>query len=223
MNSDGGGAIIELQDICQAFNQGSKVIKVLQNISLSVEGGESVALVGPSGSGKSTLLQIAGLLDVPDSGKVIFEKKDTGKLSDHEKTFIRRDNLGFVYQFHHLLPEFSSLENVAFPQIIAGARKKDAFARGQSLLINMGLGERFNHRPGQLSGGEQQRVAIARALANKPRLIIADEPTGNLDSTTGDNVVDLLVKTIEKERIGAIIATHNATVADRVTRIFSLS
>jgi len=215
--------VMELRDICRKFQQGSKSIEVLTNISLIVSAGESIGVLGPSGSGKSTMLQIAGLLEPPDSGKVLLNNKDTSKLSDYQKTILRREYLGFVYQFHHLLPEFSALENVALPQIVAGVAKKKATNRGKVLLAKVGLESRFDHRPGQLSGGEQQRVAIARALANKPRLMIADEPTGNLDIATGGKVIDVLLEALESESVGAIIATHNPMVVQRLTRTFPLS
>ena len=215
--------VMELRNICRQFRQGSKNIEVLKNISLIVDAGESIGLLGPSGSGKSTMLQIAGLLEPPDSGKVLLNNKDTSELNDYQKTILRRRYLGFVYQFHHLLPEFSAIENVILPQIVAGVAQKKAVNRGQVLLAKVGLKSRFEHRPGQLSGGEQQRVAIARALANKPRLMIADEPTGNLDMTTGSRVIDILLESLESESVGAIIATHNPMVVERLTRTFSLS
>ena len=169
------------------------------------------------------MLQIAGLLEPPDSGKVLLNNKDTSELNDYQKTILRRKYLGFVYQFHHLLPEFSAIENVVLPQIVAGVAQKKAVNRGQVLLAKVGLKSRFEHRPGQLSGGEQQRVAIARALANKPRLMIADEPTGNLDMATGSRVIDILLESLESESVGAIIATHNPMVVERLTRTFPLS
>jgi lipoprotein-releasing system ATP-binding protein len=215
--------IMELIDICRKFRQGSRDIEVLKNISLVVGAGESIGLLGASGSGKSTMLQIAGLLEPPDSGKVFLDDKDTSKLNDYQKTILRREYLGFVYQFHHLLPEFSAIENVVLPQIVAGVGKKKAVNRGTVLLEKVGLQSRLRHRPGQLSGGEQQRVAIARALANKPRLVIADEPTGNLDIETGGKVIDILLETLESENVGAIIATHNPIVVERLTRTFLLS
>jgi lipoprotein-releasing system ATP-binding protein len=214
---------MELRNICRQFRQGSKNIEVLKNISLIVGAGESIGLLGPSGSGKSTMLQIAGLLEPPDSGKVLLNNKDTSELNDYQKTILRRKYLGFVYQFHHLLPEFSAIENVVLPQIVAGVAQKKAVNRGQVLLAKVGLKSRFEHRPGQLSGGEQQRVAIARALANKPRLMIADEPTGNLDMATGSRVIDILLESLESESVGAIIATHNPMVVERLTRTFPLS
>ena len=215
--------VMELRNICRQFRQGSKNIEVLKNISLIVGAGESIGLLGPSGSGKSTMLQIAGLLEPPDSGKVLLNNKDTSELNDYQKTILRRKYLGFVYQFHHLLPEFSAIENVVLPQIVARVAQKKAVNRGQVLLAKVGLKSRFEHRPGQLSGGEQQRVAIARALANKPRLMIADEPTGNLDMATGSRVIDILLESLESESVGAIIATHNPMVVERLTRTFPLS
>ena len=169
------------------------------------------------------MLQIGGLLEPPDSGTVFINNEDTSKLNDYQKTILRREYLGFVFQFHHLLPEFSAIENVVLPQIVAGVTQKKAINRGKVLLEKVGLQSRFEHRPGQLSGGEQQRVAIARALANKPRLMLADEPTGNLDIATGSKVIEILLETLESESVGAIIATHNPMVVERVTRSFPLS
>ena len=223
MSENSHHPVMEFRDICRQFQQGSKNIEVLKNISLIVGAGESIGLLGPSGSGKSTMLQIGGLLEPPDSGTVFINNEDTSKLNDYQKTILRREYLGFVFQFHHLLPEFSAIENVVLPQIVAGVTQKKAINRGKVLLEKVGLQSRFEHRPGQLSGGEQQRVAIARALANKPRLMLADEPTGNLDIATGSKVIEILLETLESESVGAIIATHNPMVVERVTRSFPLS
>tara|TARA_B100000686_G_C16748920_1_gene951230 strand:+ start:783 stop:1478 length:696 start_codon:yes stop_codon:yes gene_type:complete len=223
MNKDQINAVVRLENICRRFSQGSRTIEVLKNISLSVKVGESVGLLGPSGSGKSTMLHIMGLLESPDSGQVYLGGHNTCRMQDSEKTFLRRQYLGFVYQFHHLLSEFSAIENVILPQIIAGVSKKDAVDRSRLLLEKVGLTARADHRPGQLSGGEQQRIAIARALANKPRLIIADEPTGNLDLSTAEKVTDILLEILASESVGVVIATHNPTLVERLDRIFSLS
>jgi len=193
---------------------------VVEQIDLKLNKGETAALLGPSGSGKSSLLHIAGLLEAPSAGEVHINGRATSTLSDAERTRIRRDTLGFVYQFHHLLPEFTALGNVALPQLIAGVRKKAAEAEATRLLTQMGLGERLNHQPGQLSGGEQQRTAIARALANKPSILLADEPTGNLDPKTSDVVFDALLSLVRGEGLSALIATHDQRLAKRMDRIF---
>lgn len=192
---------------------------IVENIDFQLMRGETIALLGPSGSGKSSLLHIAGLLEAPSAGEVHITGKATSKLSDAQRTRIRRDTLGFVYQFHHLLPEFSALGNVALPQLIAGVSRRDAEARAAELLTTLGLGERINHQPGQLSGGEQQRTAIARALANKPDVLLADEPTGNLDPKTSDVVFDALLKLVKSEGLAALIATHDQRLAKRMDRV----
>ncbi len=192
---------------------------IVENIDFQLMRGETIALLGPSGSGKSSLLHIAGLLEAPSAGEVHIAGKATSKLSDAQRTRIRRDTLGFVYQFHHLLPEFSALGNVALPQLIAGVSRRDAEARAAELLTTLGLGERLNHQPGQLSGGEQQRTAIARALANKPDVLLADEPTGNLDPKTSDVVFDALLKLVKSEGLAALIATHDQRLAKRMDRV----
>ena len=190
---------------------------------MTVAPAETVALVGPSGAGKSTLLHIAGLLEKPDSGDVVIAGQNAGRLGDDGRTLIRRDNIGFVYQFHHLLPEFSALENVVIPQSIAGLKRRAAETRARELLAMLGLSERVHHRPGKLSGGEQQRVAIARALANAPRLLLADEPTGNLDPHTAGEVFDLLLRIARRAGLAAVVATHNPDLAGRMGRTVILT
>ena len=214
--------IIELKDIYKSFDQGVHHLEILKGINLNIASGEVVALVGASGAGKSTLLHIMGLLERADKGEVIISGIPTKGLNDIKRTKIRRLEIGFVYQFHNLLPEFTALDNVVMPQLIAGASKKDAKERASDLLTKMGLEERIDHRPAELSGGEQQRVAIARALANRPRLILADEPTGNLDENTGNGVMDMLLNLSREEGISALIATHNNTLANRMDRIVTL-
>ena len=215
--------VVRLEHICRKFRQGPRTIEVLKNISLSIMAGESLGLLGPSGSGKSTMLHIMGLLESPDSGQVFLGGSDTGRMTDYEKTLLRRQYLGFVYQFHHLFAEFSAIENVILPQIIAGKSKKEATNRSRLLLDKVGLVSRSDHKPGELSGGEQQRVAIARALANSPKLMIADEPTGNLDVSTAKTVTEILLEILDSESVGAIIATHNPQLVERLGRTFSLS
>ncbi|MCH9019662.1 MAG: ABC transporter ATP-binding protein, partial [Proteobacteria bacterium] len=197
-------------------------IEVLRGVSLELSAGEIVALVGPSGAGKSTLLHIAGLLERVDGGMVVIGGEPCGRLSDGERTRLRRERLGFIYQFHHLLPEFSALENVALPQMIAGVKRGPARDRARELLASLGLEERADHRPGQLSGGEQQRVAIARALANGPRVLLADEPTGNLDHATAMGVFDQLVARVRETGVAALVATHNLELAGRMDRVLAL-
>jgi lipoprotein-releasing system ATP-binding protein len=213
---------LELNDVVQTFHQGETPLEVLRGVNLKVEAGEIVALVGPSGSGKSTLLQIAGLLEQPLSGEVIVKGVNVKDLSDNRRTEIRRQELGFVYQYHHLLAEFSARENIVIPQMIAEIDKGSARNRADELLGIMGLTDRATHRPARLSGGEQQRVAIARALANKPNVLLADEPTGNLDPITADGVFNLLTDLVKKSGVGALIATHNPELAKRMDRIVSL-
>jgi lipoprotein-releasing system ATP-binding protein len=209
---------LQLKGVHRSFNQGSSALHVLRGLDLTVARGEVVALVGPSGAGKSTLLHIAGLLEKPDQGQVMIGGQDCGGLDDENRTELRRTHLGFVYQFHHLLPEFSALENVVVPQMIAGKSKRDSEARGRELLDKMGLSARAEHRPGQLSGGEQQRVAIARALANAPSVLLADEPTGNLDPDTAEGVFAQLVSLAKDQGLAALIATHNPALAARMDR-----
>lgn len=207
-----------LKDVHRSFAQGAGKLHVLRGLNLNVARGEVVALVGPSGAGKSTLLHIAGLLEKPDQGQVTLDGEDCGSLSDERRTELRRTHLGFVYQFHHLLPEFSALENVVVPQMIAQKSRATCEARARELLQSMGLAERADHRPGQLSGGEQQRVAIARALANNPTVLLADEPTGNLDPDTAESVFAQLVSMAREHGLAALIATHNPALAARMDR-----
>lgn len=215
-------AALLLQGIVREFRQGGTVLQVLKGADLAVRRGETAALVGPSGAGKSTLLHIAGLLERPDQGSVRIGGRDAGGLDDTGRTTLRRDSIGFVYQFHHLLPEFSALENIMLPQLTAGVAPKAAAARARELLDLIGLSARAEHRPGRLSGGEQQRVAIARALANRPGLLIADEPTGNLDPVTADGVFALLTGLARREGVAALIATHNMELAGRMDRRLEL-
>jgi lipoprotein-releasing system ATP-binding protein len=209
---------LELDRIERSFVQGGARLDVLRGASLSLAAGEAVALVAPSGAGKSTLLHIAGLLERPDAGEVRIGGDAAGNQSDASRTALRRVALGFVYQFHHLLPEFSALENVVLPQMIAGVARGRAGERARELLALLGLAQRETHRPAQLSGGEQQRVAIARALANRPRVLLADEPTGNLDRRTADSVFEALIKIVRDTRTAALIATHNPDLAARMDR-----
>jgi lipoprotein-releasing system ATP-binding protein len=214
--------LLKIEGLKKTFVQGERTLTIFDNLDLKIEAGEIVALVGPSGAGKSTLLQIAGLLDQPTSGSIRIRGKAVQKLSDGERTKLRRDYIGFVYQFHHLLPEFTALENVAMPQIIAGIDRAAAHAKAAELLTDLGLGERLTHRPTLLSGGEQQRVAIARALANDATLLFADEPTGNLDPETSAEVFEILVRQVRERGIGALIATHNLALADQMDRVLEL-
>jgi lipoprotein-releasing system ATP-binding protein len=217
-----GTVLLKVEALQKTFKQGGRELHILQNLGMKIEAGEIVALVGPSGSGKSTLLQIAGLLDKPTSGRVIINNKAAENLSDAERTRLRRDDIGFVYQFHHLQPEFTALENVAMPQIIAGKSIKAAQKKAEEMLKKLGLGERLDHRPARLSGGEQQRVAIARALANDPKLLFADEPTGNLDPETSAEVFEMLMELVHERGIGALIATHNMALAEQMDRVLEL-
>jgi len=216
-------AALELIGVRRTFEQGGAQIEVLTGASLVIEPGQIVALVGPSGSGKSTLLQIAGLLERPTAGEVRVAGQSCDGMNDDRRTELRRTGLGFVYQYHHLLPEFSALENVVLPQMIAGLARGEARARAGELLDMVGLGARVSHRPARLSGGEQQRVAVARALANAPKVLIADEPTGNLDQHTSDAVFDQLLKIVRGAGVAALIATHNTELASRMDRVFTLS
>jgi len=216
------GLPLSLRDIRRTFQQGDRKLEVLRSISLDLRAGEIVALVGQSGSGKSTLLHIAGLLERPDGGEVIVDGKSAGKLGDGARTGLRGKFLGFVYQYHHLLPEFSALENVMLPQMLNGLTRSESRVRANDLLSMVGLKERADHRPGRLSGGEQQRVAIARAVANAPRVLLADEPTGNLDSTTAETVFRQLLVLVRETGMGALIATHNPELAARMDRTVTL-
>ena len=211
-----------LQGIRRTFVQGDRRLDVLRGVSVDLHPGEIVAMVGQSGSGKSTLLHIAGLLERPDEGEVVVDGKPTVRMADKERTGLRRNFLGFVYQYHHLLPEFSAVENVMLPQMLNGVGGAAARKRATDLLSLVGLGDRLDHRPGRLSGGEQQRVAIARAVANAPRVLLADEPTGNLDSTTSETVFQQLLALVRETGMAALVATHNPELAARMDRTVSL-
>ncbi len=211
-----------LRGVQRTYRTGAGALPVLRGVDLTLAAGEIVALVAPSGAGKSTLLHLAGLLEKPDGGSVIVDGRDAGALSDAERTAIRRDTIGFVYQFHHLLAEFSALENVMLPQMIAGVARPAAASRARELLGAFGLSARLAHLPGKLSGGEQQRVAIARALANRPRVLLADEPTGNLDVATAGGVFAELLATVRGQGVAALIATHNPDLAARMDRVVTL-
>jgi len=207
-----------LESIVRHYGRDETTIDVLTGADLVIWPGESVALIAPSGAGKSTLLHMAGLLETPDSGEVHIGGRATSGLNDSERTAIRRTEIGFVYQFHHLLPEFSALENIVLPQMISGLSRAEAGKRATELLDFLGLAARVKHRPAELSGGEQQRVAIARALANAPRVLLADEPTGNLDPKTADHVFDTLSSLVKASNVAALIATHNLDLASRMDR-----
>jgi lipoprotein-releasing system ATP-binding protein len=210
--------LVFLHGICRQFRQGDSTLDILKGAELGVWAGQSVALVAPSGAGKSTLLHIAGLLEHPDAGEVYIDAVPTSKLTDMARTRIRRTDIGFVYQFHHLLPEFSALENVIMPQMIRGLSRREAAARSAELLSYLGLKDRLTHRPAELSGGEQQRVAIARAVANAPRILLADEPTGNLDVHTAGHVFATLNQLVRASGLATIIATHNLDIAAQMDR-----
>jgi len=215
-------AALKLDHIKRTFVQGSARIEVLKGAGLEIEPGQFIALLGPSGSGKSTLLHIAGLLEHCDGGDVVIDGKSCARLSDRERTLMRRHQLGFVYQHHHLLPEFSALENVMMPQLLAGQGRRTARTKATELLTRFGLDHRLTHRPGRLSGGEQQRVAIARAIVNQPAVLLADEPTGNLDSKTAEDVLEELLGLIRGQKLAALVATHNTELAERADRIVRL-
>jgi len=219
---DAPAAALRLVGLKRSYRQGETALHVLRGANLDLAPGEIVGLVGPSGAGKSTLLHIAGLLEHPDEGSVHIEGVDATRLDDRSRTALRRAHIGFVYQFHHLLPEFTALENVVVPQRIAGLEKREAEKRAGELLAFLGLGERKTHRPGELSGGEQQRVAIARAVANAPRILLADEPTGNLDPDTAEHVFDVLLRLVHGTGLAALIATHNLDFASRMDRQVTL-
>jgi lipoprotein-releasing system ATP-binding protein len=211
--------VLELRGISKGYNHGKpNEITVLDRVDLSLTKGETTALVAPSGAGKSTLLHIAGLLDTADQGQVILGGQDIGGANDRKRTKVRRQDIGFVYQFHHLLPEFSAIENIMLPQLANGTGDTAARSRAQDLLNMVGLTKRGEHRPSQLSGGEQQRVAFCRALANNPRVLLADEPTGNLDQATSDHVFEVLLNVVRETGLTALIATHNPDLAARMTR-----
>jgi lipoprotein-releasing system ATP-binding protein len=214
--------ILRLVGLKKSFRQGERELHILEGASADIYEGEAIALVAPSGSGKTTLLQVAGLLDQADAGSVILAGRDCATLSDRERTKVRRTDIGFVYQFHHLLPEFDALENVVLPQLIAGLGKREARERAAELLSAFGLKERLTHRPAELSGGEQQRVAIARAVANAPLVLFADEPTGNLDPETAERVFVQLLHFVRKAGLAAVIATHNYDLAHRMDRVLRL-
>jgi lipoprotein-releasing system ATP-binding protein len=214
--------VIYLHEIKRRYMQGETTLTILDGAKLALWAGQSVALVAPSGAGKSTLLHIAGLLETPDDGEVYVGGAPTSGLSDIDRTQIRRTDIGFVYQSHRLLPEFSALENVMLPQMIRGLKRAETIKRATEILAYLGLGDRIKHRPSELSGGEQQRVAIARALANPPRVLLADEPTGNLDPNTADHVFQALMQLIRATRVAMLIATHNMELAGRMDRRVSL-
>ena len=216
------GAVLQTQGLKRSFVQGEATIEVLRGVDLEVRPGEIVGLLGPSGSGKSTLLQAVGLLEGGFQGSIRIAGKEAAQLDNNGRTEVRRDSLGFIYQFHHLLPDFSALENVVLPQMIHGATRADADARAAELLTTLGLGHRLTHRPSQLSGGEQQHVAVARALANRPALVLADEPTGNLDEHTADKVLAEFLHLVRGEGSAALIATHNERLAARMDRVLRL-
>lgn len=209
---------LELKKVVKTFKQGDQTLEVLRAVDLDIMPGEIVALIGPSGSGKSTMLQIAGLLDKPSGGDIYLDGQNCSKLSDAMRTSLRRDYVGFVYQYHNLLGDFDATENVMLPQLIAGTSMKEAKEKSQWLLSRLGLEKRLKHRPAELSGGEQQRVAIARALANAPKLLLADEPTGNLDPKTADAVFAELLSIVKETHLSALIATHNFELADKMDR-----
>jgi len=215
--------VLNLTSISKTYNEGlAGEIRVLRDLNLTVGRGEIVGLVAPSGSGKSTLLHIAGLLDSTDSGQVTIEGQDATRLNDRARTRLRRSTIGFVYQFHHLLPEFTASENIELPQRAAGVSTSDARARAEELLTSVGLADRMTHRPSEMSGGEQQRVAFCRALANKPSLLLADEPTGNLDPETSEQVFAVLMGLVRDTGLSAVIATHNLELAGRMDRTLLL-
>jgi len=214
---------LELRGVRRIFRQAGTELVVLNGIDLVLRPGEIVALVGPSGAGKSTMLHVAGLLERADGGAVLIGGDDCGSLSDDRRTLLRRSEIGFVYQYHHLLPEFSALENVMLPQMIAAVPRRRARQKAAGLLERIGLGPRAGHRPARLSGGEQQRVAIARALANDPKILLGDEPTGNLDQATGENVLEALLSLVRDTGLAALIATHNLDLARRLDRIVALA
>jgi len=213
---------LELRGVRRVFRLAGTELRVLNGVDLVLRPGEIVALVGPSGAGKSTLLHVAGLLERPDGGAVLIGGEDCGGLSDERRTLLRRSEIGFVYQFHHLLPEFSALENVMLPQMIAGVARRRARGKAAALLDQVGLAPRARHRPARLSGGEQQRVAIVRALANDPRILLADEPTGNLDHATGEGVMSTLLDLVRYNGLAVLIATHNLELARRLDRVVAL-
>jgi len=214
--------VLQTRGLKRSFTQGDVTIEVLRGVDLSIAPGEIVALLGPSGSGKSTLLQAVGLLEGGFEGSIRLEGREAADLDDEGRTRVRRELLGFVYQFHHLLPEFNALENVVLPQLVRGSEVEPARARAEELLGKLGLGRRLEHRPSKLSGGEQQRVAVARALANRPPLVLADEPTGNLDEATADTVLGEFLNLVRGEGSAALVATHNERLAKKMDRVVRL-
>lgn len=222
MNNPSSQPVVRLSGLKRSFQQGGVTIEVLRGVNLEIQPGEIVALLGPSGSGKSTMLQAVGLLEGGFTGSIAISGVEASTLASDERTRLRRENLGFVYQFHHLLPDFNALENVVMPQMIGGVARADAEQRAEQLLTALGLGARLDHRPSQLSGGEQQRVAVARALANRPRLVLADEPTGNLDEQTADRVLAQFLELVRGEGSAALVATHNERLAARMDRVVRL-
>ncbi len=213
---------LRLIDIRKNFSQAAQVFEVLKSVNIEIKKGELVALTGPSGAGKTTLLQIAGLLDSSTSGQIFINGIETSKADDEARTKIRKHHIGFVYQFHHLLPEFSALENVALPLLIQDKKKEEAFEEAKQILKKVGLEDRLNHKPAQLSGGQQQRVAIARAVVSKPSLILADEPTGNLDSTISEKIFEILQNLVKSYGIGCLMVTHNLDLAKKADRIIAI-
>ena len=211
--------IVRLTDLTRSFEQGGERIDVLRGVNLTIMPGEIVALLGPSGTGKSTMLQAVGLLEGGFGGKIEMAGVDATHLPSADRTALRRNHLGFVYQFHHLLPDFNAEENVILPQLVAGVPRSEASERARQLLASLGLGHRLTHRPSQLSGGEQQRVAVARALANRPQLVLADEPTGNLDEVTSDKVLEQFLELVRGQGSAALVATHNERLAQRMDHI----
>ena len=222
MSNMGVKPVVELKQLTRSFEQGGERIDVLRGVDLAIRPGEIVALLGPSGSGKSTLLQAVGLLEGGFGGEILIAGHSAEKSNSHARTVLRREHLGFIYQFHHLLPDFNALENVVLPQLVADRPRAEAEARAEELLVALGLGHRLEHRPSQLSGGEQQRVAVARGLANKPDLVLADEPTGNLDEATADRVLGEFLSLVRGEGSAALIATHNERLAQKMDRVVRL-
>jgi lipoprotein-releasing system ATP-binding protein len=217
-----GAPVLSLRGVVRSYPSGDRLLEVLKGVDLDVQAGDMVGLIGPSGSGKSSLLHAAGLLEHPDAGQIMVEGRDCSVLREADRTKVRLHKIGFVYQFHHLLPEFTALDNVAMPLRIAGKSRMAARDRAKALLEQLGLGERLHHQPAQMSGGEQQRVAIARALANSPKVVLADEPTGNLDPVTSEAVFTSLFELCRREGVAAVVATHNMELARYMDRVFAL-